>query len=97
MLRDVDGLSGHEVCEALNISEANQKGPSAPWAKPDTPDDRRRARRRPMILGLRKELACQEIVEIITDYLENALSRSQRRRFEAHLAGASTVRSTWHR
>jgi anti-sigma factor RsiW len=39
------------------------------------------------MLGLRRELACQEIVEIITDYLENALSRSQRRRFEAHLAG----------
>jgi RNA polymerase sigma-70 factor (ECF subfamily) len=25
MLRDVDGLSGHEVCEALDISEANQR------------------------------------------------------------------------
>ncbi len=27
------------------------------------------------------------MVELITDYLEGALSRSQRRRFEAHLAG----------
>jgi anti-sigma factor RsiW len=34
-----------------------------------------------------KELACQQIVEMVTDYLEGALSRSQRRRFEAHLAG----------
>jgi|SRR5271165_1989203 len=25
MLRDVDGLSGHEVCEALGISEGNQR------------------------------------------------------------------------
>ena len=25
MLRDVDGLSGHEVCEVLDISEANQR------------------------------------------------------------------------
>jgi RNA polymerase sigma-70 factor (ECF subfamily) len=25
MLRDVDGLSGHEVCEVLEISEANQR------------------------------------------------------------------------
>jgi anti-sigma factor RsiW len=33
------------------------------------------------------ELVCQEMVELITDYLEGALSRSQRRRFEAHLAG----------
>ena len=39
------------------------------------------------MLGLRPPLACQEIVELITDYLEDALSRSQRRRFEAHLAG----------
>ncbi len=30
---------------------------------------------------------CQEIVELITDYLEGALPRAQRRRFEAHLAG----------
>jgi anti-sigma factor RsiW len=35
----------------------------------------------------RGQLACQEMVELVTDYLEGALSRSQRRRFEAHLAG----------
>jgi anti-sigma factor RsiW len=35
----------------------------------------------------RGELACQEMVELVTDYLEGALTRSQRRRFEAHLAG----------
>jgi anti-sigma factor RsiW len=29
---------------------------------------------------------CQEMVELITDYLEGNLSRSQRRRFEAHIA-----------
>jgi anti-sigma factor RsiW len=34
----------------------------------------------------RKELVCQEMVELITDYLEGALSRSQRRRFDAHIA-----------
>jgi anti-sigma factor RsiW len=34
----------------------------------------------------RHELACQEMVELVTDYLEGALSRSQRRRFDAHLA-----------
>jgi anti-sigma factor RsiW len=32
-------------------------------------------------------LVCQELVELITDYLEDALPRSQRRRFEAHIAG----------
>ncbi len=35
----------------------------------------------------RSPLVCQEMVELITDYLEDALPRSQRRRFEAHLAG----------
>jgi anti-sigma factor RsiW len=40
-----------------------------------------------MLLRRRTELVCQEMVELITDYLEGALSRSQRRRFDAHLAG----------
>lgn len=31
-------------------------------------------------------MACQELVEHITDYLEGALSERDRRRFEAHLA-----------
>jgi anti-sigma factor RsiW len=35
----------------------------------------------------RNELACRQMVELITDYLEGALPRSQRRRFDAHLAG----------
>jgi anti-sigma factor RsiW len=35
----------------------------------------------------RKGLVCQQAVELVTDYLEGALSRSDRRRFEAHLAG----------
>lgn len=39
-------------------------------------------------MRLRKsELVCQEVVEMVTDYLEGALSRAERRRFEAHLAG----------
>jgi anti-sigma factor RsiW len=39
------------------------------------------------ILSRREDLVCQQVVELVTDYLEGALSRSQRRRFEAHLAG----------
>jgi Putative zinc-finger len=31
-------------------------------------------------------LSCQEFVELVTDYLEGAMSRAQRRRFEAHVA-----------
>ena len=38
------------------------------------------------MLGRRRALVCQEMVELITDYLEDALPRSQRRRFEAHIA-----------
>jgi anti-sigma factor RsiW len=32
-----------------------------------------------------KDLVCQEAVELVTAYLEGALSRRERRRFEAHL------------
>lgn len=55
----------------------------------------------------RSELACRQMVELITDYLEGQLSRSQRRRFEAHIAGCehcseyleqmrATIRLTGH-
>jgi anti-sigma factor RsiW len=32
-------------------------------------------------------LVCQQVVELVTDYLEGTLSPSDRQRFEAHLAG----------
>jgi anti-sigma factor RsiW len=35
----------------------------------------------------RRDLVCQQAVELVTDYLEGSLSRADRRRFEAHLAG----------
>ena len=34
---------------------------------------------------LKRDLACQQAVELVTDYLEGTLSRRDRRRFEAHL------------
>jgi anti-sigma factor RsiW len=38
------------------------------------------------VLSLRrKDIVCQQAVELVTDYLEGALSRRDRRRFEAHL------------
>jgi anti-sigma factor RsiW len=40
-----------------------------------------------------KEMPCQELVEVITDYLENALSPEDRRRFEEHLAVCSGCRT----
>jgi anti-sigma factor RsiW len=33
------------------------------------------------------ELVCQQVVELVTDYLEDALSADDRQRFEHHLAG----------
>jgi anti-sigma factor RsiW len=32
-------------------------------------------------------LSCQELVELVTDYLEDALSPADRARFDAHIAG----------
>jgi anti-sigma factor RsiW len=39
-------------------------------------------------LALRRaDIVCRQAVELVTDYLENALSPAVRRRFEKHLAG----------
>ena len=38
-------------------------------------------------LRRRQPLVCRELVALVTDYLEGALSRGGRTRFEAHLAG----------
>ena len=42
-----------------------------------------------MMLLVRRQpdLVCQQVVELVTDYLEGALSRRDRRRFERHLRG----------
>jgi anti-sigma factor RsiW len=34
-----------------------------------------------------REMPCQELVELVTAYLDRSLSRRDRRRFEAHIAG----------
>ncbi len=33
----------------------------------------------------RRDIVCQQAVELVTDYLDGALSRRDRRRFERHL------------
>jgi anti-sigma factor RsiW len=40
-----------------------------------------------MLLSRRNDLICQQVVELVTDYLEGSLSRRDRRRFERHLRG----------
>jgi anti-sigma factor RsiW len=39
------------------------------------------------LLRRRRDIVCQQAVELVTDYLEGALSPRDRARFEAHLAG----------
>ena len=34
-----------------------------------------------------EDLPCQDLVELVTDYLEGALPPDERARFEAHIAG----------
>jgi anti-sigma factor RsiW len=41
----------------------------------------------PRMLRRGPAFVCQQMVELVTDYLEGALSREDRRSFEAHLAG----------
>lgn len=38
-----------------------------------------------MIRWRRRALTCQELVELVTDYADGALSPSERRRFERHV------------
>ena len=42
---------------------------------------------RPRARSRQPELVCQQVVELVTDYLEGALSEADRRRFERHLDG----------
>jgi anti-sigma factor RsiW len=38
-------------------------------------------------------ITCKELVELVTDYLEEALPTDQRARFEAHLSGCKGCQS----
>lgn len=40
-----------------------------------------------IVMRNRKKMACRELVELVTDYLEGNLSRRDRARFEAHIDG----------
>ena len=42
---------------------------------------------------LRREIVCQEAVELVSDYLEGSLSRRSRRRFERHIRGCPNCRA----
>jgi anti-sigma factor RsiW len=38
------------------------------------------------MLGTASNISCRELVELVTDYLEGALPRRDRKRFERHIA-----------
>jgi predicted anti-sigma-YlaC factor YlaD len=40
-------------------------------------------------MNIPRDLTCQELVELVTDYLERALPSAERARFEEHLAGCA--------
>jgi anti-sigma factor RsiW len=40
-----------------------------------------------MSLLQRQGMTCQELVELVTEYFEGTLSRRDRKRFDAHIAG----------
>jgi predicted anti-sigma-YlaC factor YlaD len=40
-----------------------------------------------MLLSRKNYFVCQQVVELVTDYLEGSLSRIDRRRFDRHLKG----------
>jgi anti-sigma factor RsiW len=42
--------------------------------------------------SMHDDLACQELVELITDYVEGKLPSAQRARFELHLAACTSCR-----
>lgn len=46
----------------------------------------------PMGNDAQQEMACQELVEVITDYLEGTLPTSDRVRFDAHLSTCGACR-----
>lgn len=39
------------------------------------------------------EISCQELVELVTDYVEHALSAEERQRFEAHISNCDGCRT----
>ena len=40
-------------------------------------------------MNIPRHLTCQELVELVTDYLEGALPSAERARFEEHLTGCA--------
>ena len=44
-----------------------------------------------------EELSCQQVVELVTDYLESALLPGMRKRLEEHVAGCPAAKTISNR
>ena len=73
VLRDVAGLDAEAVCTMLKITAENQRV--------------RRPCLRAQNAGGVPALICRDVVELMTDYLEGALTPAERARFEDRLTG----------
>jgi len=45
------------------------------------------------VTEIAEQLSCQELVELVTDYLDGALPPAERARFDAHIAGCDGCRA----
>ena len=97
-LRDVEGWTPTEVADALEISDGNQRvllhraRSKVRAALEDYLDPDMEVALMSLFI---RDMACQELVELVTAYLDGSLSRSDRRRFRGpHPRTARTARRT---
>jgi anti-sigma factor RsiW len=45
------------------------------------------------VTEIAEQLSCQQLVELVTDYLDGALPPAERARFDAHIAGCDGCRA----
>jgi hypothetical protein len=79
-MRDVAGCSPEEVCGTLDVSDGNQR-----VLLHRARSHVRSALERHWMAESHDHLSCQEVVELVTDYLDGALGGEETALFEQHL------------